>query len=82
MEKTKAISDKFKSIMKNKGIKQDKLASVMGVTKQAVGWVLNHRLDKDWSDKEVDYWCKSIKTDSKKIYELRDLIYAKVKESC
>lgn len=82
MEKTKAISEKFKLIMKNKGIKQEKLASVMGVTKQAVSYVVNHRLDRDWTDKEIDYWCKSMKVDSKKIYELRDLVYEKNGKCC
>lgn len=74
MEKSKQISERIKTIVKNRGIKQEELARRMGVTKQAVSYVLNHRLDKDWNDKEIDYWCKNLRIESDKIYELRERV--------
>ena len=60
--------------MKNRGLKQEGVAKSMGVTKQAINYILNHRVDRDWSDKEIDYWCKVLHIESGKIYELREKV--------
>lgn len=66
------ISARIKMIVSNRRITQEELARRMGVTKQAVNWVLNNREDKDWTNKEIDYWCGLLKTESNVIYELRE----------
>lgn len=75
MEKNRVkISEKIKQIVKNRGIKYEEIGKKMGITKQGVSWVLNNREDRDWSNKEIEYWCKVLKIEEKKIYELRERV--------
>lgn len=74
MEKvvSKKISGKIKTIMGNRGYKYEYVGKLMGITKQGVSYVLNNRQDKDWTEKEIDYWCKVLKIEPSIIYEIKN----------
>lgn len=72
MEKRQEISKKFKSIIVNRGLKYEEIGKKMGITRQGVYWVLNCKVDRDWSNKDIEYWCSVLKVDSLKIYEIRE----------
>lgn len=59
----KEISRRIKVIIGNRGIKYEEIGKRLGMSKQGVSWVLNHREDKDWVEKEVIVWCSVLRID-------------------
>lgn len=78
MEKGNKISSFFRQAIKNRGLRQEDVAKRMGVSKQNISFVLMNRVDRNWTDKEIDYWCKVLRIDSSKVYELRERINEEV----
>lgn len=72
------ISGYFRQAIKNRGLSQEQVGKRMGVSKQNISFVLNNREDRNWTDKEIDYWCKALRMDSGKVYAYREKISEKI----
>lgn len=64
---SKEIGKKIKRILKNRGISYEVLGKRLGMTKQGVSWALNEREDKDWKEKDKEWWAKALKVEVEKI---------------
>lgn len=69
---SKEISKRFKTIVGNRHITYETIGKRMGKSRQAIGYILNSREDKDWIESEIDFWCKVLNIDSRKIYQIKD----------
>lgn len=64
---SKEISRRIKVIVRNRGMRYEEIGKRLGMSRQGVSWVLNHREDKDWVEKEVMVWGIALGVDREKI---------------
>lgn len=64
---SKEISKRIKLIVKNRGMKYEEIGKRLGMSRQGVSWVLNHREDRDWVEKEVVVWGIALGVEREKI---------------
>ena len=72
MEEERKISNYLKAVTVNKKVHLVEIGKKLGLSKQGVSYVLNKKRDRDWSDWELEYWCKVCKADYRKAMEIKE----------
>lgn len=68
--KRREIGQGIKRVIQSRGIELQKVAAMVGMSKQNLNYVLNVKEDRLWEKYEVRWWCNKLRVSEKMREEL------------